>query len=83
MFVDNLPGPLKGQAVFLECFTNEDGPIGCPETLVNNYQAVLHKITEQRRFYLHHSRSLKSQKITDYLHTRHLVPSETKAQRMI
>jgi hypothetical protein len=74
MFVDNLSVPLKGQVVFLECMTTEDGPIGCPEILVNNYQAALHKITELQRFHLHHSRRLKSQKIADYLHTRHLVP---------
>jgi len=79
MFVDNLSVRLKGQVVFLEYLTTEDGPTGCPETLVNNYQAALHKITEEQRFHLHHSRSLKSQKITDYLHTRHLVPQETKA----
>jgi len=46
MFVDNLSVPLKGQVVFLECLTTEDGPIGCPETLVKNYQAALHKIAE-------------------------------------
>jgi hypothetical protein len=25
------------------------GPIGCPETLVTNYESVLHKIPEERR----------------------------------
>jgi hypothetical protein len=45
MFVDNLSISYKGEVVFLECLTNEDEPIGCPETLVN-YQAALHKITE-------------------------------------
>jgi hypothetical protein len=46
MLVNKLPVPLKGQVVFLESLTSEDGPIGCPETLENNYQAALHKITE-------------------------------------
>jgi hypothetical protein len=38
----------------------EIGPIGCPETSVQNYHSRLHNIPEDRRSHLHGGRSLKS-----------------------
>jgi hypothetical protein len=36
------------------------GPIGCPETSVQNYHPKLHNIPEERRSHLHRGGSLKS-----------------------
>jgi len=34
--------------------------VGCPETLVSNYQSALCNMPEERRHHLNHCRSLKS-----------------------
>ena len=39
----------KGQEGHLDYLTLEDGPIGCPETLVRNYHSTMCKIPEERR----------------------------------
>jgi hypothetical protein len=39
------------------------GPIGCPETSVQNYQFTLRNISEERRSHLHSGGSLKSRKL--------------------
>jgi hypothetical protein len=36
------------------------GPIGCPETSVQNYHSTLHNIPEERRSHLHRGGSLKT-----------------------
>jgi hypothetical protein len=36
------------------------GPIGCPETSVQNYHSTLRNIPEERRYHLHRGGSLKS-----------------------
>jgi len=41
----------------------KNGPIGCPETLVSNYQSVLCNMPEERRYHFNHCRSLKSYSI--------------------
>jgi hypothetical protein len=36
------------------------GQLGCPRTSVDNYQSMLRKIPEERRYRLHRAGSLKS-----------------------
>jgi hypothetical protein len=50
----------NGNSVLLDCLTFEMGPIGCPKTLIRNYQSTLCKIPEQcisfsRELYLGHT----------------------------
>jgi len=43
------------------------GPMGCPETLVKNYHYTLRHITEERRYDLLRSESLKSHKLIVFI----------------
>ena len=54
------------------------GLIACPKTLAINYQSMLHKIPEECRYLLHHSRSLKSSNFS-ILHTN-TIQCSTKLQ---
>jgi len=40
-------------AIKQPCWPLKVGPIGCPETSVNNYKSRLRNIAEARRFNLH------------------------------
>jgi len=39
----NFPPSLQKCSLFLNCLTLQDGRIGCPETLLRNYNSTLHK----------------------------------------
>jgi hypothetical protein len=61
-FRRNLSGPIfKGQEIQeLTFFSLEDGPIGCPETSVRNYQYLLRNKPEKRSSHLLGGGSLSS-----------------------
>ena len=37
----------SGRMLLLDCLTLDDEKIGCPNTLVTNYQCTLHNIQEE------------------------------------
>lgn len=47
-------------------FTLKMGPISFAEMSVNNYEHLLHKNQEDRKLYIHHGRSLKSQRSFEF-----------------
>jgi hypothetical protein len=48
----------------LTALTLKVGPIGCPETSVQNYHSSLRKITEERRYHFYGGGSLNSRIIS-------------------